>query len=506
MSHCPTSRSLLAAWLTAGWVVLGSQSALAWTPLNVQGYGSFGYSALIKAEDGKRDGLLDCMGLLGANASGLESLAKSDAAQLQAQQAVTAFRTANPQASQQQITALASQAAQAYALRTFANQNCNPDDPVKVTSYDGIDKTGSYARDLKVGISIIGNLGDRLTAQAVLGAATSPSVNGQDRRPEMAVKLLVLRYQADQNITLIAGQQAVPLWMISEEKQVAFTYPWVRPPASVYAMSDLSSLQGARGIYTFNLGDYTVKPSLTFGQIHDYAADNGFGTPGVKVKAGYFNVDVDLNKVYFRGVYGKGQGMVDLSQPDATVMTTFGTVATIPDAVVSRLNLNYTFQEIGLRSELYRILFMAEYAAMKVDYAGVTGPVAAVVGAGDSSRISGYYGTLGYHVTDRLLPRVTYGASTSRSTYSGAAAVSTAASLKAAGADSRLSTIPDHSGSTMVNVGANYNLTERAILKVEWEQVKMLGLDSSRAHEAGQVWLPRGSKATTVKSVIDFVF
>ncbi len=475
------------------------------TQLTVNGYGSMGYSQITSTKDGYSDPLKDCLGVFAdpSTAGAIKSIAESDTGKKIAQDAYVAALQAGNTAGAED---LAKKAAEAYGLRTFAEGACSPTKKKQITEYDATTHRGSFVRDLKMGISILAHPSDQLSLQSLVGAESSPQVNGERRQTYLNLKMLLIRYAARNNFTYILGKQRVPLWMISEEKAVGFTYPWVRPPESVYGISDLSNLHGVRTVYNWNYADYTIRPSITVGEILDYPGETGFAGTKVNIKSGYFNVDVASDNLEYRGVYGEGRGEVDLSNPALLVPSAYGGLASIPDVATGRLHMLYTFKELGVRATLGNTFLMAEYAELYAQYLNTTGIVSNIVTGGDSSRMRGAYATIGYHVNDWIMPRLTYGSTQSRSKFSGKGLKDLSSTLSAAGVGSDITNIRNLSRGDALNFGVNFKVSDQAMYKVEIDRTRKANCANCETDGPVLGTLPRGAQVTSVRSVVDFVF
>lgn len=71
-----------------------------------------------------------------------------------------------------------------------------------------------------------------------------------------------IRYELDNNWSFRAGRIGFAGFMYSDTINVGHSYPWVRPPAEVYASTPLNSLQGVGANYRTNFGDWTFNGEL----------------------------------------------------------------------------------------------------------------------------------------------------------------------------------------------------------------------------------------------------
>jgi hypothetical protein len=149
---------------------------------------------------------------------------------------------------------------------------------------------------------------------------------------------------------------------------------------------------------------------------------------------------------------------------------------------------------------------MAEYAELSTEYLSSAGVVISIIGPGDWSRMRGAYGTVGYEVTDKVMPRLTYGVTQSRSRYTGNASVALSNMLSQAGVAQDITRVRNLSRGDSLNLGVNLKLTEQAVFKVEVERTRKA--DCAECEFDGPILnkLPRGGEVITARSVVDFVF
>lgn len=92
----------------------------------------------------------------------------------------------------------------------------------------------SFDTDTIIGVQLQSELSEywRLTTQAVSRGYRSD--NHGDYTPEL--EWLFLTYQWSTDLRLRAGKLRTPFFLHSEDLEVGYAYPWVRPPIDVYAL------------------------------------------------------------------------------------------------------------------------------------------------------------------------------------------------------------------------------------------------------------------------------
>ncbi len=344
---------------------------------------------------------------------------------------------------------------------------------VPTKSYGGYDKDSSWERDTRFGINLSGDINKNLAFSLGLLVERYSLESAMDRGPSWPVRttLAALRIEPGYNTSLSAGRLSAPFWLISDEKYVGITYPWITPPLEVYNLvSGTDNLNGARLSHTINAGDLMVKPSVFAGTFPGYDAMSAGDFRG-----GGGTIDADYDWLTFRLMYCKVRGtvLVDLSSQQA-IQTAANQTVTVMTPLSFDINLQSTFQNIGLRATPGRLLVMAEYATTAVREITATGPAAGFTGS-DVDRVA-YYATAGYWL-GAVMPRLTYSevrgdnanldkAPLGRSLAGAPASVRQGVEATA----KRGLNLVNHSRTW--NLGVNVQLDPGAVLKLEYQQTQ----------------------------------
>ncbi len=126
----------------------------------------------------------------------------------------------------------------------------------------GIVHRGDYwAADSRLGLQIDQPLTKRLTATVqVVGA------HRVIQRANNTVQWAFLRLNASPEWTLRAGRLGVDAFMLSDQRNVGFSYLWVRPPVEFYGYIPLYSMDGGDVEFTHTLGDGTMSVKAYAGE------------------------------------------------------------------------------------------------------------------------------------------------------------------------------------------------------------------------------------------------
>jgi hypothetical protein len=128
-------------------------------------------------------------------------------------------------------------------------------------SQDGVfDNDWSHETDTLLGLQFDLNLTQALDAAMQLVAKERPS-NTLGESLEWAF----LRYQPTPELTLRGGRLGLDLFMLSEYRNLGFSYLWARPPLEYYGPASYNHFDGADIDYTIDLGDGLLSARLFAG-------------------------------------------------------------------------------------------------------------------------------------------------------------------------------------------------------------------------------------------------
>jgi hypothetical protein len=120
-------------------------------------------------------------------------------------------------------------------------------------TYDsGLDRRADVLRLSRVGLNIEKRLDPRWEFAAQL-IADSEQIN-----PDWAF----VSWFPVKGLTLRAGKQKVPMWLMSDHIDVGHTYPWVQPPSEVYELNPMKSANGVGGTYTVTVGGIDISADI----------------------------------------------------------------------------------------------------------------------------------------------------------------------------------------------------------------------------------------------------
>lgn len=114
--------------------------------------------------------------------------------------------------------------------------------------------------------SLIGIQLDTSFSQSLDAAIQAVAKKRFNNSVENSIEWAYLRYRHDRNLTFRAGRIGLDLYMLSEYRNLGFSYLWVRPPMEFYSPSAFFYFDGADVNYAFNLGEGTFNAKFFLGE------------------------------------------------------------------------------------------------------------------------------------------------------------------------------------------------------------------------------------------------
>lgn len=235
----------------------------------------------------------------------------------------------------------------------------------------------NFSPDSMYGLQIGANLGDglKLTGQ-VTGAG------GADY--DAKITWAYLSYSIDENWTVLAGRQRLPLFFYSDFTDVAYAYHWIRIPTEVTV--PLDTLDGVQARYETNFGDWDARVQVYTGNSESYS----------EVFGGQIGLQDSLGAVFYANN--------DWLQLRATVLdTSFYADSLSSDNQDSDNPVSVLFTGLAAHLDFGDYFIVGEITNSKFDK--VIGPSSRGLDSTDS-----YYVSAGYRI-NTLTPHVTYAVS-----------------------------------------------------------------------------------------------
>lgn len=155
--------------------------------------------------------------------------------------------------------------------------------------------------------------------------AITARTQDRDYRPEISVAQL--RWRPTDTTTLRLGRMPTPTFLHSEDRQVRYAMPWVRPPQEVYSLLPSFSTDGLEIIYETQIGNWQTEwqggiTTIEFDTLNSTSQD-AFPVESDNI---YLNLMLrNINTMFKLGYY---HGVVTLDNPDLELLlgllSTFG--------------------------------------------------------------------------------------------------------------------------------------------------------------------------------------
>lgn len=305
-----------------------------------------------------------------------------------------------------------------------------------------------------------------------------------------------IKYQFNPDFSIRIGRTALPAFMLSDSRKIAYTLAWVRPPIEVYSLVPITSNDGVDASYRTHVGTLTNTLQVTAGRTDLKLPDSGFGTVGtVKGRdiAALFDT-LEQGALTLRLSYGHAR----LTVPEFGVLfDAFRQFGPQGVAIAEKYDVNdrpFTFLGVGASYNPGDWFAMSEWGT--IDTHSFFG-----------KRTAWYAGT-GYRI----------GSFTPYATYARAKAdnlsdpgldvtslppflVGTASSLNAA-LNSLLRTKPVQ---TTISIGGRWDFMKQAALKLQFDRTRISAGSSGTLSNVQPGFQP-GGKFNVFSATVDLVF
>lgn len=265
-----------------------------------------------------------------------------------------------------------------------------------------IGKQPSFEKDSNVGLQISKHLNDEVSATVQLFAEGSSDF-------DVEATWAFIKYEPSDNFQFRAGRVQSNIFMLSEYVNVAYAYPWVRPPQEVYTQNPFNYYTGFDGRIQINICDRDLSFSAFWGSTseelnapiafnsslldtidvdlrHLWSLNLKFGDEFFSVRAGYETSYITLHPN--AGTFAQGlNNFVD-------TMIGLGFLGTDYVDYFSANNDRISFMGVGYQFDWNNIVSMGEWVRRRSTSPLIANPI-------------GWYLMGGYRVKE-LLPHITY--------------------------------------------------------------------------------------------------
>jgi hypothetical protein len=184
-----------------------------------------------------------------------------------------------------------------------------------------------------------------------------------------------LKGKVNDNLSVRVGRIGLPVFLISDYRNVGYANTMLRPPAEVYAQVPLNSIDGIDATWQQSFGDTSVSAQLAFGRTH-----NPISTSTVPLHIDGTSL-VALNLVAEHGPvtlrFGRADGKLTVNDSTSfnTLLTSlratgsgykFPVLNTLADDL-SLSKKKASFTSVGLAIDWNNVVVQSEYAKRKTD-------------------------------------------------------------------------------------------------------------------------------------------
>jgi hypothetical protein len=179
------------------------------------------------------------------------------------------------------------------------------------------------------------NLGLQATARFTPWLAITAQVLEDNDDLTDIVSWAYVKLDPINNLSFKLGRVEIPLFAVSESRDINYANVWLRPPNEVYAMANIEELDGAEATYTRNIG--STRLSLT-----GYVGDSMLAVS-------------ETQQYHAWDVHG---GVLSWETPWVTLR---GSLTTSETDISPGVHDKYTFEDLGIIVDHGRIIAQAEF-------------------------------------------------------------------------------------------------------------------------------------------------
>ncbi len=184
-----------------------------------------------------------------------------------------------------------------------------------------------------------------------------------------------LKAKVNDNLSVRVGRMGLPVFLISDYRNVGYANTMLRPPAEVYAQVPLNSIDGIDATWQQSFGDTSLSAQLAFGRTHNPIATSTatVHVDGTSLVA--LNLVAEHGPVTLR--FGRADGKLAVNDSASLNSLLAGLRATgagykLPtlSTLADDLALNKkkaSFTSVGMTADWKDIVLQAEYAKRKTD-------------------------------------------------------------------------------------------------------------------------------------------
>jgi hypothetical protein len=230
--------------------------------------------------------------------------------------------------------------------------------------YNGASHDWDFGVDSRLGLQGVARAGDF----SLTGQLLTQRVANSDVRPK--VEWLFANYAVQDGVDLRAGRMVLPLFLLSDTRNVGFSSVWLRAPQEVYSLYPITGLDGVQALFRYNIGSSVLTVQPSYGQTKgEYSLSTLQSTIGLDIKhLASLQVNWELGSWLLHVGQSKSKLQSHLGFIPGQIPT--GPSSTMPlDAVFDHdpASTNERMENYGLAYDDGKALFQAEFVRRSQD-------------------------------------------------------------------------------------------------------------------------------------------
>ena len=299
-----------------------------------------------------------------------------------------------------------------------------------------------------------------------------------------------IKYQFTPDFSVRAGRTVLPGFLISESRNVGYTYAWVRPPLETYGLDPLTSADGLDASYRLRIGELTSTVQANAGRKTSRSRQGAVDAGNMQG----MSLTTEYGALTMRVAYQKATLTVASVNPLFDGFRQFGPQGV---AIADRYGADHkpiSFVAVGVSYDPGNWFAMAEWGSVNTH---------SVFG-----KLTGWYASSGYRL-GKFTPFVTYARATADNLSDpglNAAALPPFLAGPATGLNTSLNAILSAKiVRNTFSIGGRWDFMKNTAFKLQFEHTRV-GAGSSGGFINTQPGFQTGGQANIVSATIDFVF
>lgn len=254
--------------------------------------------------------------------------------------------------------------------------------------YFGLRRQFTFESDSLAGVQLNAPISDELEVvlQVVARGRATDNVTG---KYDLNATWAYVNYHFRDNLSIKIGRVLLPVYLLSQYVDVAYAYPWIKPPQELYGLLPVSNLNGAIGSWEIALNDEWQL------ELSPFFAANISQTPFVTglIDVGLTNfvgLGTNISNDWLKIVafYTTGNLKINDGNPVSVPVSSTATL-TLPG-----FNIITSYVGVGLRAEKNNFLVLSEYAVRRTPGSYM-------------NDVQSWYALFGYQIK-KVMPFITY--------------------------------------------------------------------------------------------------